>query len=156
MAAVEPIGDDEVILRRIPPSELQPGLKMDSTSPRPQGGLRANSVRLRTKDGETGLSCTCMRLTSPRVHLDDLIHDDIDPTGWMVCRICVRDVRRLGLEVIHKPTERDPGHCEIVGKSEQGATLNYPNIKSSKLAKETRILTDEEVAKLKAGDLPTE
>ncbi len=56
MAAVEPIGDDEVILRRIPPSELPPALKMDSTTPRPQGGRRANSVRLRTKDGEAGLS----------------------------------------------------------------------------------------------------
>lgn len=97
-----------------------------------------------------------MRLTSPRAHLDDLIQDGKDLAGWMVCRIFVRDIRRLGLEVIHKPTERDPGHCEIVGKSEQCGTMNYPNIKSSKLARETRILTDEEVAELKAGDLPTE
>lgn len=153
MTTVEPIGDDEVILRRIPPSEVRPGLKMDSSVLRPKGGYRATSVRLSTKPGEAGLSCTRLRRTSPQEQLAELTKDGIDPAGWMVCRILVRDVRRLGLDVVHKPTERDPGHCEILGP---GGTMDFPNSKSSKLAKETRILTGEEVATLKAGDLPVD
>lgn len=148
----EPIDDDEVILRRIPPSKLGPGVAMESTALRAEGGLRATSVRLSTRQGEHGLSCTRLRQTSPRALLDELIQEAIDPAGWMVCRIRVRDVRLLGLEVAHKPTNRDPGHCEVVGP---GGGLSFPNNRSSKLAKLTRILTEDEVASLKAGDLLT-
>lgn len=148
MASEEPIGDDEVILRRIPPSRLG----MDSTKPLPNG-RRATSLHLATKPGEVGLSCSRLRQTSPRELLAELVGADIDPTGWMVCRIWVRDVRQLKLEVIHKPTARDNGHCEILGAS---GMLAFPNNQNSRLAKETRILTDDEVATLNAGDLPVE
>lgn len=57
---------------------------------------------------------------------------------------------------IHKPTDRDPGHCEIVGRSDQGCALAFPKAKSTKLAKETRILSDEEVATLNVNDRPVE
>lgn len=149
MTVAEPIADDEVILRRIPPSKLD----HDSTSPRVGGGLRAASFRMATDErkGEEGLSCTRLLQTSPQMLLADLLSDSIDPTGWDVCRLFVRDVRALGLDVIHKPTDRDRGHCEIVGK-DQNKALAFPNTKSQKLAKRTRILTAEEVAALKAGD----
>lgn len=149
MNAVELIADDEIILRRIPPSTPQ----MNSTKerPQPEWGHRAVSCRLSTAPGEEGLSCTRLRQTSPKSLLADLLTDDIVPTDWLVCRIIVRDVRSLGLEVIHKPTDRDPGHCEIVGK-DKAKMLAFPNKKSQQLAKKTRILTTEEVAELKAGD----
>lgn len=100
--------------------------------------------------------CTRLRQTSPKALLADLQNDRIDdPTGWFVCRMFVRDVRSLGLEVIHKPTDRDPGHCEIVGKGES-QTLAFPNKQSQRLAKTTRILTADEVATLKAGDVLTD
>ena len=100
MNAAEPIADDEVILRRIPPSKLGQG----STNPREGGGLRASSFRMTTDErkGEEGLSCTRLRQTSPQMLLADLLTDSIDPTGWDVCRLFVRDARALGLEVIHK------------------------------------------------------
>ena len=147
MNAAEPIADAETILRRIPPSTPT----MSSATARPEGGLRAASIRLSTKDGEVGLSCTRLLQTSPQSLLADLLNDSIDPAGWLVCRIFVRDVRSLGLEVIHKPTDRDPGHSEILGR-DKGQTLAFPNTKNQRLAKKTRILTPEEVATLKAGD----
>ena len=146
MFAVEVIGDEEIILRRIPP----PRIGMDSTKPRPNGGLRATSLRLSVKDGETGLSCTRLQQTSPQALLNDLASDKIDPADWLVCRIFLRDVRKLDLEVIHKPTDRDPGHCEILGTK---GVLSFPNNKSQQLAKATRILTNEEVATMQAGCL---
>src|SRR2546430_275631 len=110
MNAVEPIADDEVILRRVPPSTSN----VVSTKLCPQtGGLRATSIRMSTLPGEEGLSCTRLRQTSPQGLLADLLNDSVDPTGWHVCRVFVSEVRALGLEVIHKPTDRDPGHCEI-------------------------------------------
>lgn len=152
-AVVEPIDDDEIIIRRIPPATSTPSGRIESTYPRLEGGLRATSARLSTKPGEFGLSCSRLRQTSPRALLDDLWHDAIDPSGWKVCRLRVRDVRALGLEIIHKPTERDPGHSEIVA---EGGVFEYPNNKSQKLAKKTRVLTDEEVVSWKAGDRPAD
>lgn len=149
MDAAELIGDDEVILRRVPPST--PDVVSTKACP-PTGRLRATSIRMSTFPGEEGLSCTRLRQTSPQELLADLRNDLVDPTGWYVCRMFVSEVRSLGLEVIHKPTDRDPGHCEILGKS-QSTTLAFPNNKSQSLAKRTRILTASEVVTLKAGDM---
>ena len=131
MNAAEPIADDEIILRRIPPSTLD----VISTKPCSQtGGFRATSIRMSTLPGEQGLSCTRLSQTSPQKLVLDLLNDSVDPTGWHVCRVFVREVRSLGLEVIHKPTDRDPGHCEILGKDQRN-TLSFPNNKSQKLVK---------------------
>ena len=66
----------------------------------------------------------------------------------MVCRIRVSDVRDFRLDVIHLPTERDAGHCEI----RETPTQSFSDGIWSKLAKRTRILTAEEVETLQAGD----
>ena len=146
MSEAEAIGSVEVILRRIPPSTID----LDSTKSRhPEPGYRATSPRLSTKPGEQGLSCSRLRQTSPQELLNQLSQDEIDPEGWLVCRIRVQDVLALGLEVIHVPIDgRDSGHCEIRGKN----GLDFPNAKSSKLARKSRILTAEEVSSLHAGD----
>lgn len=72
----------------------------------------------------------------------------MDPKDWMVCRISVADVEKLGLQVVHLPTERDPGHCEIRGTQTQRLAGKV----ISKLAKKTRVLTSGEVETLQAGD----
>jgi hypothetical protein len=102
---------------------------------------------LKIAPDEEGLSCTRLKITSPRDLLGQLHLDGIDPQGWMVCRILVADVEKLGLTVRASPTDRDPGHCEIRGTPQQSYTSGV----SSKLAKGTRILTDDEVETLVAG-----
>ncbi len=144
MDGSEPVEDDEVILRRIPPSTRD----LASTTARPDGRLRATSVRLSRRDDEAGLSCSRLVLTSPTDLLNQLHEQEIDPAGWLVCRIFVKDVRDLGLDVMPKPMENDPGHCEIYAADFKP----FPNKKAAKLAKKTRILMDEEVNRLKAGD----
>ena len=37
-----------------------------------------------------------------------------DIQGWSICQVRVRDVRKLGLDVIAESTEEDPGHCLVV------------------------------------------
>lgn len=134
------IEDDEVLLRRIPPSTDF----CQSTVPRADGGLRATSARMSTLKGEDDLSCSRLQITSPRRLLDDLWNDGIDPAGWHVCRFLASDVRDLGLEITFTPTDRDPGHCSITAKD----GLAYPNNKAQKLARRTRILTEAEIATL--------
>lgn len=136
----ERIDDTEVLLRRIPLSTN----KMASTCPRSDGIFRAISARMSTRPEEDHLSCSRLRFTSPRHLLDDLWNDGIEPEGWYVCRFLVSDVRELGLNIAFTPTDRDPGHCSITG--EDG--LAYPNNKAQKLAKRTRILTEDEIANL--------
>ena len=132
----ERIGDAEVLLRRIPPSNEN----MPSTSARGDGTLRATSLRMRTLPDEDHLSGSLARITSPRQLLDDLQNDGIDPQGWHVCQFRAADVREVGLEVTHTPTPRDPGQCSITAND----GLAYPNRKAQKLARRTRVLTDEE------------
>ena len=134
------IEDDEVLLRRIPPSTES----FRTVHERGDGGFRAVTPTMSTRKDEDHLSCSRLRFTSPRHLLDDLSIDNIDPTGWHVCRFLVSDVKDLGLEIAFTPTGRDPGHCSI--SAQDG--LAYPNNKAQKLARRTRILTDEEVASL--------
>lgn len=144
MDGTEPIGDDEVLLRRIPP----PTLNLASAVPRTEGGLRATSARLTIRDDEHGLSCSRLALTSPQTLLDSLLLQHIDPAGWMVCRVFAKDIRQLGLEIVPMPESWDPGHCQIV----DGDLGNYPNKKATKLAKKTRILASEEIQRILAED----
>ena len=53
-------------------------------------------------------------------------------------------IKRKGLEIEFTPTARDPGHCSIRGAD----GLAYPNKKAQKLARLTRILTDDEIDSL--------
>ncbi|MCZ6664533.1 MAG: hypothetical protein O7B81_04435, partial [Gammaproteobacteria bacterium] len=62
----------------------------------------------------------------------------------IVCRFLVSDVKELGLEIAFTPNDRDPGHCSITDKN----GLTYPNNKAQKLARRTRILTDDEINNL--------
>ena len=145
MEVPQQIDDDEVIIRRIPPSTAGGA----STKELHDGRHRATSFRMSTKHpDETGLSCSRMKLTSPRELLDQLQIHGIDPVGWTVCRLLVRDVRELGLDVVFCRTDDDPGHCEIRGKD----GLDFPNKSSSRLAKKSLILTEEQIKTLKAGD----
>ena len=131
------IEDDEVLLRRIPPSTED----FKATCARGNGGFRATSPMMSTRPDEDDLSCSRLRLTSPRHLLDDLRNDGIEPEGWHVCRFLVADVKELGLEIAFTPNDRDPGHCSITGEN----GLAYPSNKAQKLARRTQILTDEEI-----------
>ena len=66
----------------------------------------------------------------------------------MVCRMCASDIRDLGLDIFFCKTDQDPGHCEI------RPSINQPFSKTirSKLAKKTRILREDEIDNLQAGD----
>lgn len=144
MDGTEPVADDEVILRRIPPSKLG----IATTKEVSKGGHRATSATLSTDQGEEGLSCSRLAITSPQQLLNQLSDQGKDLEGWTVCRMFVRDVRALGLDVVPRPVQNDLGHCEIVDADSKP----YPNSKKSKLAKKTRIMTDEEIIRLKGGD----
>ncbi len=139
---VTEVGSDEIILRRIPPPPE------NAIQILPDGGYRATSFRLRLRDGELGLSCSRLALTSPRALLDQLRLQGTSVDGWMVCRLLVADVRSLGLEVQHIPLTNDHGHCEIRPISPSTLDKNL----TSKLAKKTRILTPEEIESVQAGD----
>lgn len=141
MPDVQEISDVEIILRRIPP---RPNCIID----RPGIGLTATSFAIQPRKSERGPSWTRLLQTRPQAHLDDLRVDGKSPEGWLVCRLHVRDVREFGLDVVHDPTDRDPGHCEIRPTPRQPFTGRV----WSRLAKRTRILTAEEVASLQAGD----
>ena len=133
----ERIDDSEVLLRRVPPSSDN----FQTICELADGGFRATSPVMSTRPNEDYLSCSRLRLTSPRHLLDDLRNDDIEPEGWHVCQFLVSDVKKLGLEIAFTRTDRDPGHCSITDKD----GLAYPNNKAQKLARQTKILTDEEI-----------
>lgn len=133
----ERIDDSEVLLRRVPPSSDY----FQTICERADGGFRATSPVMSTRNDEDDLSCSRLRLISPQDLLNDLRNDGKEPRGWHVCRFLVSDVKELGLEIAFTPTERDPGHCSITSKD----GLAYPNNKAKKLARQTKILTDEEI-----------
>ena len=139
----EEIDHKEIILRRIPPEG-----HVSSTQPRPEGGLRASSVRLLNKKGESRVSWSRLLITSPKQLLAQLTLDGISPQGWMVCRIAVSEIRKLGWEVVCCRTEQDPGHCHVV------ETDRHPFTRKlwKKVSVKTRILTPDEVASVQAGD----
>lgn len=134
------IEDSEVLLRRVPPSSDA----FRTICERADNGFRATSVVMSTGKDEQDLSCSRLRLTSPRQLLDHLREDGIEPEGWHVCYFLASDVRALGMEIDFTPTTRDPGHCSITGPG----GLAYPNSKAQKLARRTRILTADEVDSL--------
>ncbi len=148
MTAEEIIDGDEIILRSIPPSAAG----QDSITQCDDGSFRPASFRMCTKPSESGLSCTRLRQTSPQELLDQLILDGNSTVGWMVCWMRASDIRQIGLEVIYKPTNRDIGHREIRGENPTGGICDFPSKRNGKLAKIARILSDDVVANLRAGD----
>ena len=137
------ISDDDVLLRRLPPN--RDGFV--SMTPREGGGHRATSAFMSVRSGERGGSCSQLAITSPQDLLEQLRNQGKDPSDWHVCRIFVRDVRALGLQVVPAPTDIDPGHCEI--RPADG--LKFAKRTPQKLARKTRILTPAEVQTLQAG-----
>lgn len=133
----EAIQDDEIILHRIPPNSERGTYRQERGS----GRVTATSFAFKLREGEEGISCTRIGQTSPQ-QLLDLLPDELDPTGWGVCQIKVSEIRKLGLEVVHCPTDDDPGHCEIRPTPEKPLNSGA----ASKLAKRTRMLSEKEIS----------
>ena len=96
----DPIADDDILIRRVPPGEAwqKPG-------PVP------TSVNVELRPGETCLSASRVAITSPKALLDQT--GARREQGWLVIRAKVADLRAFGLHVVSKPTDLDPGHVEI-------------------------------------------
>jgi hypothetical protein len=94
------IEDDEVILRHVPG-----GTAWQAPGPR----ITSGNFKLRHDRGETGVSVTRRRVTSPEQLLASLRTTPESRVAW----VRVGDVRALGLRVVAKPLDHDPGHAEI-------------------------------------------
>ena len=158
------IGPDDIVIRRVPPS--QPNLVTHYFDER--GIERPTSLATRprrnqeTKEYESSLSCSWLKITSPAELLGHLrqLKNPKDPTGWRVCCFRVGDIELLGdgsggtLKVRHEPELTPPvdlGHCGIYGSD--GRACPRSNGVINRLAKIARMLTEEEVANTTAGDV---
>jgi hypothetical protein len=96
------IDDEEYLLRHIPGGESwqAPGARITSAN-----------FQLRHDKGETGVSVTRLGMTSPE-RLLELVGGNPE-LGSRVARARVGDIRALGLSVVPRPLETDPGHAEI-------------------------------------------
>jgi len=141
------IGDAEIILRRVPPSSPGHETIVELAG---RGRHRATSSTLKEPRPGAGLSCSRLKVTAPRELLSQLAAQGIDPAGWLVAAWRCSAIRSLGLAIRSCPTELDAGHCEI-GDLQSGS---FPSSKAiqSKLARLSRILHSDEVARLIAGD----
>jgi hypothetical protein len=120
----------EYIIRRIPPGT--PG--QDTVLP--PAGERATSATLMLREGEIGLSCSRLSVTSPKELLAQIDKSTAD--GWSVCIWKVSELPEDLYVVItpSAPPDLDPGHCEIRAKPGK----NFSKKLASKLAKKSRIL----------------
>lgn len=98
------IPDNDTILRRI--TEFPHNTKLRGET------LTATSLAIRPKKGEYP-SWSLERITSAGELLDIEKRKGRDMTGWQVAAVLVFEVRELGLDVVHAPTEEDAGHCLI-------------------------------------------
>ncbi len=76
----------------------------------------------------------------------------MDPSGWAVCPIRVKEVTDLGWNAIFVESSDfpHPAHCEIRGTLESPLSNDK---KWTRLARQTRLLTtDEEIDSLRMGD----
>ena len=99
---MDPIADDEVLLRHIPGGTLwqAPGPRITSAN-----------FQLRHDRNETGVSVTRLKFTSPQ-RLLELVGGNPE-RGSRVASVRAGEVRALGLRVVAKPLPDDPGHAEI-------------------------------------------
>ncbi|MFV0445063.1 MAG: hypothetical protein ACK5Q5_15925 [Planctomycetaceae bacterium] len=82
MGEVPPLDPDEILLRRIPPSRPENktvDVDADGTERAARNVMSPRKSR-KTGEFEQGLSCSRLRLTSPRELLAAL--GDRDPSGW--------------------------------------------------------------------------
>ncbi len=124
------VDGNEYIIRRIPPG--RPG--QDTVLP--PAGERATSATLMLREGEDGLSCSRLSITSPEDLLAQI--DKSTDEGWSVCVWKVSELPE-GLQVVVTPSdppELDPGHCEI--RPKRGRVFSKKL--ASKLAKKSKIL----------------
>jgi hypothetical protein len=106
----EPVADDEVLMRRIPPG---------STWFEPPDRLTSANFKLQLKKHELGVSVYCQSIVS---EVDLLASPDSIP-GSFVVTATAGDVRRLTsgsgeplrLDVMPADDEDNPGHAEIRG-----------------------------------------
>jgi hypothetical protein len=119
----EPIADYEIVYRLIPAAT---GFYDPSVDPRP------SPLAFRpTKHDTTGLSLLRAKYT------------DVEQAGrgregkqYYVAVLRAGDLRRLGMDVVPKPLEHDPGHCEI-------AELTFANRKAMPFAEWQALLAEQ-------------
>jgi hypothetical protein len=102
MTGTDLIADDEYLLRHIPGGTL-----WQAAGPR----ITSANFQLRHDRNETGASVTRWKTTTPE-QLLNLVGGKLEP-GSRVAQVQVREVRALGLRVVPKPLDEDPGHAEI-------------------------------------------
>src|SRR5437667_11745474 len=92
------IADDEYLLRHIPGGTLwqAPGPRITSAN-----------FQLRHDRNETGVSVTRQKITTPK-RLLELVGGSVEQ-GSRVAVVRTGEVRGLGLRVVPKPREADPG-----------------------------------------------
>ena len=119
----EPIADHEILYRRIPAAS---GFYDPLVDPSPS----PLAFRPTTYD-TTGLSLSRAKYT------------DLDQAGrgregkrYYVAVLRAGELRRLGIEVVPKPLESDPGHCEI-------AELTFANRKAMPFAEWQALLAEQ-------------
>src|SRR5438132_5998006 len=98
MSGTDDIADDEILLRHIPGGTL-----WQAAGPR----ITSANFQLRHDRNETGVSVTRMTITTPQ-RLLELVGGSLQ-RGSRVASARVGDVRALGLRVVPKPLEEDPG-----------------------------------------------
>jgi hypothetical protein len=116
----------------------------DSSMALSDGGRRATSFGIRAKPDELGSSWTHEETTTARQLLDQVRLDGQNPDDYYVCRVPVAEVIRHGVLVHDCPTDIDPGHCEI----RPNGPTRIPDRVWSKIAKKTRILSEDEVGEV--------
>ncbi len=108
-----PIGDDEIVYRRIPPGStfVKPGPAVTSANFKPRAHL-----------GETSISVNRASSTSPErllAMVDDEAIARLGPrTEWLVAAARAGDIRGLGFNVVPNELPYDPGHALITSATE--------------------------------------
>jgi hypothetical protein len=100
---LEPVGNQEFILRRIHASYYRDGLP----NPVQRAAFRP------TKHDTTGLSVYRARFVQQIMDVLRLVAEE-KRGQYHICRLAVRDLKKLGLTVVPDPAPEDiPGHCII-------------------------------------------
>jgi hypothetical protein len=99
---MDEVADDEYLLRHIPGGTLwqAPGPRTTSAN-----------FQLRHDRQETGVSVTRWKITTPQ-RLLEVVGGSVQAGSRVAC-VRAADVRALGLRVVPKPLDTDPGHAEI-------------------------------------------
>lgn len=101
MSDPQSVGDDEILLRRVPPGETW--LK--------QPGPVPSSLNVRLRAGEAGLSLSRQSIASPRRLIE--LGGGSAAGGWRVMADRAGDLRAFGLQVVPDETDEDPGHALV-------------------------------------------